>query len=173
MSDFLSAAVLSALGASNPLQTTLLGALLSAIRQKPDPVKPDAGSSPAPNLDEMLSLLDSRSNALRELAISRRIDAAEKVSIEEYYDARGGPAAAGKPSEQLCESPDADASSGQVVKRVYTFEGFRDNGLDELFSLLPALSPDLSDILSKLSPSTQEKPETRKSTRRPDAASAS
>lgn len=89
--------------------------------------------------DIILNNLERRTKIIRELAISRRIDTAEKVSIEEFYDAKGD----GKVGVQASDASlniGISGSGERVTKSVYTFEGWRDGGLkgvdEEILKLL-------------------------------------
>ncbi|NFC29188.1 hypothetical protein EXM98_19115 [Clostridium botulinum] len=112
---------------------------------KSDPQKGDSKDR-----KEMLKILENQTKVLRELAISRRIDTAEKVSIEEYYDNK----ADGKLGAQV----DSDGlnlgisgSGERVVKRVYTFEGWREGGLEGIDKDIIEKLKIQSDILTEKS----------------------
>lgn len=97
--------------------------------------------------NEMLfNNLERQAKLIRDLAISRRIDTAEKVSIEEFYDSKGD----GKVGLQKVPTEMNIGLSGSgehVTKRIYTFEGWRDGGLkgvDE--EILRLLKESVSDI---------------------------
>lgn len=62
----------------------------------------------------------------QELAIARRIDNAEEVEIEEFYDASGkGSAGISVDQSSQTASIGVGAEGRQVTKRVYHFKGWR------------------------------------------------
>lgn len=96
--------------------------------------------------DILLNNLERQTKIIRELAISRRIDTAEKVSIEEFYDTRGD-GKAGVQASDASLNIGISGSGERVTKRVYTFEGWRDGGLkgvdEEILKLLKDKAGDL------------------------------
>lgn len=91
------------------------------------------------NNEVLFNNLERQAKLIRDLAISRRIDTAEKVSIEEFYDSKGD----GKVGMQKVETElniGLSGSGERVTKRIYTFEGWRDGGLkgvdEEILRLL-------------------------------------
>lgn len=64
----------------------------------------------------------------QELAIANRIDTAEEVTIEEYYDVTGE-GAVGLNGSQENITLGINGSGRKVTKRIYKFKGFRNNEL--------------------------------------------
>lgn len=87
------------------------------------------------NEENILSNLEKYTDLLKELAIIRRIDTAEKVSIEEFYDSKGDGSAGVQATEG--EINIGLKGSGQkVTKRIYSFEGWRDGssiGIEDVY----------------------------------------
>ena len=72
-------------------------------------------------------------NCKKEFSISRRIDTAEKVTIEEYYETRaGGKAGASIDPVEKSGSAGLGGNGERVTKRVYTFEGAREITKEEV-----------------------------------------
>ena len=73
-----------------------------------------------------LQLDQQRARVEQELAIARRIDNAEEVEIEEFYDA-SGKGAAGLTADMKSETATIglSAEGRRVTKRVYHFKGWR------------------------------------------------
>ena len=96
--------------------------------------------------DILLNNLERQTKIIRELAISRRIDTAEKVSIEEFYDTKGD-GKAGVQAANASLNIGISGSGERVTKRVYTFEGWRDGGLkgvdEEILKLLKDKTGDI------------------------------
>lgn len=61
----------------------------------------------------------------QELAIANRIDTAEEVTIEEFYDL-SGESGIGLNAKQDSVNLGANGSGRKVTKRIYTFKGFRE-----------------------------------------------
>lgn len=95
-----------------------------------------------------LSDLERQAKIIRELAIARRIDTAEKVTIEEFYDTKGD-GSIGVKSEEKKVSIGANASGEKVAKRIYTFEGWRDGGFE-------AVNDSIMTLLKQVESETQE-----------------
>lgn len=88
------------------------------------------------NLDEMKTALaqleisarmqELQAKIAQELAIARRIDIAEEVTIEEFYDNSGeGSLGVNANGEGIVIG--ASGAGRKVSKRVYTFKGFRED----------------------------------------------
>ena len=76
---------------------------------------------------ERLELLQSAITIRKELSIAHRIESAEKVTLEEYYEASGEGKADGKVNLSQQSGEVSLGGNGQrVTKRVYTFEGVRE-----------------------------------------------
>ncbi|MBU4524132.1 MAG: hypothetical protein KUA37_00065 [Desulfomicrobium sp.] len=69
-------------------------------------------------------VLQGKARVEQELAIARRIDNAEDVEIEEYYDSSGEGALGLKTSEESL-TLGASGAGRRITKRVYKFKGFR------------------------------------------------
>ncbi|NJM99594.1 MAG: hypothetical protein HC800_22810 [Phormidesmis sp. RL_2_1] len=69
-------------------------------------------------------VLKEQARIEQELAIARRIDNAEEVEIEEYYDT-SGEGALGLKGDGNGVTVGASGSGKKVVKRVYKFRGYR------------------------------------------------
>ena len=69
-------------------------------------------------------VLKEQARIEQELAIARRIDNAEEVEIEEYYDT-SGEGALGLKGEGNGVSVGASGSGKKIVKRIYKFKGYR------------------------------------------------
>ena len=81
---------------------------------------------------EHLALLEQQVRLAKEFAIARRIDTAEKVIIEEYYESRGsGKAGAALDPAKRSGKAELSGSGERVTKRVYTFEGVRELSAQE------------------------------------------
>lgn len=91
-----------------------------------------------------LSDLERQAKIIRELAIARRIDTAEKVTIEEFYDTKGD-GNIGVKAEEKKVSIGANASGEKVAKRIYTFEGWRDGGLEGINERIMTLLKQVED----------------------------
>ena len=76
-----------------------------------------------------LKMSEYQAKVAQEIAIARRIDTAEEVIIEEYYDTtrEGG---LGVKLEGESISAGLSGSGRRVSERVYTFKGWRDGGLE-------------------------------------------
>ena len=83
------------------------------------------------NKTEPLESLKDRIGIIKEIAISRRIDTAEKVTIEEFYDNRDD-IHIGVTADTEGARLGLGKNNERVVKRIYTFEGWREGGLDLL-----------------------------------------
>ena len=73
-----------------------------------------------------LEILEGDAKIAQELAIAQRIEHAEEVTIEEYYDASGD-GSLGVSLQGEVPIIGAKGSGRQVSKRVYTFRGFNDS----------------------------------------------
>lgn len=82
---------------------------------------------------EQLALVEWQVKLAKEYAIARRIDTAEKVTIEEYYEAKGsGKAGASVEPAKKSGRLELNGSGERVTKRVYTFEGVRELTPEEI-----------------------------------------
>jgi len=75
--------------------------------------------------EEILSTFEKYNRIIREVAISSRIDSAEKVTIEEFYESKGD-GKAGLHSDGATLNIGISGSGEKVTKRVYIFEGWRE-----------------------------------------------
>ena len=69
-------------------------------------------------------VLKEQARIEQELAIARRIDSAEEVEIEEYYDT-SGEGALGLKGDESSVTVGASGSAKKIVKRIYKFKGYR------------------------------------------------
>ncbi len=69
-------------------------------------------------------VLKEQARIEQELAIARRIDNAEEVEIEEYYDT-SGEGALGLKGDEKGVTVGASGGGKRVVKRIYKFKGYR------------------------------------------------
>lgn len=141
LTDLLFMAVMSAV---SPAVATL-------TVQKSEQKKTGDGIPTEEEKEKLLKLLTKQSGIIRELAISRRIDTAEKVTIEEYYDTKGDGKIGGK-FEKASVEASIGGSGERVSRRVYTFEGWRAGDTDTLSESLVSLYPDLFDAITKQTP---------------------
>ena len=122
--------------------TELMGAILSAVNPISGVIfniitkEKEKSTGEIDNQEEnVLSDLSKHTDLLKELAIIRRIDTAEKVSIEEFYDSKGDGSAGVQATEG--EINIGLKGSGQkVTKRIYSFEGWRDGssiGIEDVY----------------------------------------
>lgn len=82
-----------------------------------------------------LKISEAQAKVAQEISIARRIDTAEEVIIEEFYDASGeGGIGVNLKGESV--SAGISVSGRRVTKRVYTFKGWRDGGLEAVEKLL-------------------------------------
>lgn len=79
-------------------------------------------------------MAEDQAKVAQEIAIARRIDTAEEVTIEEFYDT-SGEAGIGLNSNGENISLGVNGSARRVTKRIYTFKGWRDGGLEAMNSL--------------------------------------
>ena len=97
----------------------------------------------------LLTIAEGRARIARELAIARRIDTAEDVEIEEYYDSahegQGGLNVDSKKGVSLGGS----GSGKNVSKRVYRFKGWRDGGLEALMAQMGQMSSEELEALKE------------------------
>lgn len=73
-----------------------------------------------------LKMAELQARVAQEVAIARRIDTAEEVSIEEYYDT-SGKGGIGVVAEGESTSAGISGSGKRVSKRVYTFKGWSES----------------------------------------------
>jgi hypothetical protein len=91
----------------------------------------DSPSSSTSKLEELAlrqeieaRVLKEQARIEQELAIARRIDNAEEVEIEEYYDT-SGEGSLGLKGDGNGVTVGASGSGKKVVKRIYKFKGYR------------------------------------------------
>lgn len=75
------------------------------------------------------SVLKEKARIEQELAIARRIETAEEVEIEEYFD-KSGKGSLGLQSEGEGFTLGASGSGRGISKRVYKFNGFREESIE-------------------------------------------
>lgn len=102
------------------------------------------------NEENVLSNLEKHTDLLKELAIIRRIDTAENVSIEEFYDTKGD-GSLGVQSTEGDINIGLKGSGQKVTKRIYSFEGWRDGSSIGV--------EDISELIKKMGGSSDDKTE--------------
>ncbi|HWR44206.1 hypothetical protein [Sporomusa sp.] len=76
-----------------------------------------------------LRMSEFQARVSQEIAIARRIDTAEEVEIEEFYDTSGqGGIGINANNDQIYVG--ANGSGRRVVKRIYRFKGWHDGGME-------------------------------------------
>ena len=112
-------AILASIFASlplGPINGVVVNTLINSIPK-------DQSLSPS----EQLKLLELAVTLRKELSIAHRIETAEKVILEEYYETKGEGKADGKANlSQQSGEFNLGGSGQRVTKRVYTFEGIRE-----------------------------------------------
>lgn len=113
--------------------TSPTGSLIEiAVKSAIEVFRKEADASSTDELQELARrqeiesrFLQDKARVEQELAIARRIDLAEEVEIEEYYDSSGEGALGFKGNS---EGVTIGASGGgrRVTKRVYRFKGWRE-----------------------------------------------
>ena len=79
-------------------------------------------------------MAENQAKVAQEIAIARRIDTAEEVTIEEFYGSSGeGKIGLNSDGENITFG--INGAGRRVTKRIYTFKGWRDGGLDVIDSL--------------------------------------
>lgn len=78
-----------------------------------------------------MQMAESQAKVAQEIAIARRIDTAEEVIVEEYYEGEGE-GKVGLNAEEGSVSLGLSGAGRRISKRVYTFKGWRDGGLEGL-----------------------------------------
>lgn len=73
--------------------------------------------------------LKAQGKVAQEFAIARRINTAEEVKIEEFYNTSGS-GEVGVSANEDGAFVGAQGSGEKVTKRVYTFKGYREGGLE-------------------------------------------
>jgi hypothetical protein len=81
-----------------------------------------------------MQMAESQAKVAQEIAIARRIDTAKEVIIEEYYEG-AGEGKVGLNAEEGNVSLGLSGSGRRISKRVYTFKGWRDGGLEGLHEI--------------------------------------
>ncbi|MEA4807400.1 hypothetical protein [Acetobacterium wieringae] len=76
-----------------------------------------------------MQMIELQVKVEQELAIARRIDTAEEVIIEEYFEGTGE-GKMGLNAEEGNVSLGLSGEGRRISKRVYTFKGWRDPGLE-------------------------------------------
>jgi hypothetical protein len=123
---------LSALKYTNPLTR----AVAEALEKNLEKINELSNNGSVEDLQKMaekqkieMQILEAQAKVEQELAIARRIDTAEEVIIEEYYEGTGE----GKVGLNAKEGNVNLGLSGEgrrISKRVYTFKGSSDDGLE-------------------------------------------
>lgn len=109
--------------------------------------KNEKSTGEADNQENVLSDLSEHTDLLKELAIIRRIDTAEKVSIEEFYDTKGD-GGLGVQSTEGDINIGLKGSGQKVTKRIYSFEGWREGssiGVEAISELIKKMGDSSGD----------------------------
>lgn len=123
--EFVKAGASIALGL-NPVTSLILAATEKAIKKSDEITENgniEALKDEAMRQEISLKMAREQARVSQEIAIARRIDTAEEVSIEEYYDT-SGEGGIGLKSTEAGISLGINGSGKQVVKRVYKFKGW-------------------------------------------------
>lgn len=91
--------------------------------------------------EALLIIFEGRARIARELAIARRIDTAEEVEVEEYYDS----SREGKGGLHVSDSGVGFGGSGSgkhVQKKVYRFKGWREGSYEPLLEEIQKMTPE-------------------------------
>ncbi|WP_186424139.1 hypothetical protein [Lacrimispora celerecrescens] len=118
----------------NPVTSLILKATESAIEKSNAVV--EKGSIEELKAEAMrqeisLKMAKEQARVSQEIAIARRIDTAEEVTIEEFYDTSGD-ANVGLKSTGEAVSFGVNGSGKHVTKRVYKFKGWHDIDLENV-----------------------------------------
>lgn len=121
----------------NPLTNLVLEATERAIKNSNDVTKSgdiEELKAEAMRQEITLKMAKEQARVSQEIAIARRIDTADEVIIEEFYDTSGD-AGLGLKSNGQDISIGLNGSGKLVTKRVYRFKGWRDIELDDDYTL--------------------------------------
>lgn len=113
--------------------TFLLGELLSnTLDKKNDETESIEEMENNANKQEISDRLsESRARVLQELAIARRIETADEVEIEEYFDSSGD-GNVGVASKEQSIHFGVSGNGRKVIKRVYRFKGWNQEIVEEI-----------------------------------------
>ena len=116
---------LSVLYAANPLLGLIVGATTDAI-SKTEAVSQtgeiDQIRAEAERQEFALKMAENQARVAQEVAIARRIETAEEVEIEEFYDYRGE-GHAGLKTDGATLGIGVSAAGKKISRRVYRFKG--------------------------------------------------
>ena len=136
-------AIASSLSVSMVPTFDLVATIISNMLEKKWPSEESTADNEA-----LLSTLERQSKIIRELAISRPIDTAEKVTIEEFYEGKGE-GNIGVQASNASLNVGLSGSGERVTKRIYTFEGWRDGGLKGIDEQIVALMKENASELAQ------------------------
>lgn len=105
------------------VRSTLAGQMFETISGKQIGGKPSEQQNPVEMQEIQLQLAESQAKVAQELAIAKRIEEAEQVEIEEYYEYAAEGQAGLKATEKTI-SAGLSGSGKRVSKRVYRFTGW-------------------------------------------------
>jgi hypothetical protein len=118
----------------------LLGLIVDATEKTIDKAKTATDSGDIQKLqievqrqEIALRMAEFQAKVAQEVAIARRIDTAEDVEIEEFYDTSGKGKIginAKTEGESLTVGAGVSGEGRRVTKRIYRFRGWRDGGLE-------------------------------------------
>ena len=102
-----------------------------AVKKAIESFSSKSGSVPTAELEEEAArqeiesrFLQEKARVEQELAIARRIDSAEEVEIEEYYDG-SGEGAVGMNAKEDSITLGASGKGRKITKRIYKFKGYQ------------------------------------------------
>lgn len=128
--------------------TFLLGELLSTIQDKKredeiiESLEQMEENANKQEISDRLS--ESRARVLQELAIARRIETADEVEIEEYFDSLGE-GNVGVTAKDQSVKIGLNGNGRKVVKRVYRFKGWNQEIVDEIEKEYKDQAEDIAD----------------------------
>jgi hypothetical protein len=116
----------------NPVTSLILEATEQAINNSSAVAKKgdlEEMKNEAMRQEISLKMAKEQAKVSQEIAIARRIETAEEVTIEEYYD-YSGEGGIGLKSDGKDISLGINGSGKNVTKRVYTFKGWHNDGVE-------------------------------------------
>jgi len=120
------------LKATNPLLWGVIELTEKAIKKSTDAAQNgdiEEMTQEALRQEFILKMAEAQAKVAQEVSIARRIDTAEEVKIEEFYES-GGEGSLGASLKEEGVTVGLSGSGRRIAKRVYTFKGWRDGGLD-------------------------------------------
>jgi hypothetical protein len=133
--------------AANPLLGLIVEYTAKAVAKSNDIAESgeiDAIRQEAQHQEVALRLAEGQARVAQEIAIARRIEGAEEVEIEEFYD-YSGEAHAGMKTDGSMVTVGLGAAGKRVSKRIYKFKGFASNRFDSSTVSAPSVSREADD----------------------------